>query len=93
MSASMENNELKKRMEALDLTYAEVARRVRDIRGKSNSQNLVSIVRKAIDQPETVMHTTLEDVVKALGGQVHVTWIDPGIMRDYPKKYPKKFTT
>lgn len=79
----MRATELQERMEELGLSYADIGRGLKQIGVKGTTESVRAIARRTITEPSKAKKEVLEQVIAVLGGQLHVTWIDQKLYKNY----------
>lgn len=66
---------LQDRLESLGWTQYRLAQEIDKLRGaQKGAGNYTSTVKKVLDNPEKSQSKTLEDLVKAMGGELFIKW-------------------
>ena len=66
---------LQNRLESLGWTQYRLAQEIDKLRGtKKGASNYTSTVKKVLDCPEKSQSKTLEDLIKAMGGELFIKW-------------------
>ena len=71
----MDSRVLQKRLDELGWTSYRLATELDKLRGeKKGGANYASTVKKGLNNPDACMAKTLEDLVKAMGGELIIRW-------------------